>query len=912
MNLFELSAILTLNTTAYKQGLKDAEAQASGSRLGSIFSTIGSVAAGGLAVAVGAVGSLTKAATESYADYEQLKGGVETLFGTGGQSLEEYAQSVGLSVSEAEGQYDRLKTAEQLVMENADKAFKTAGLSANDYMEQATSTAAALISSLDGDTVQAAKLADQAITDMSDNANKMGTDIESIQNAYGGFAKGNFTMLDNLKLGYGGTKEEMQRLLNKAEEISGYKYDISSYSDIVEAIHVVQEEMGITGTTMKEAEGTINGSLGMVKASWKDLLTSFGRGGEETKEAIKKLVESCSSYLQNIIPVISEILLNIGQALPEIVPVIVEQLPILIAELLPPLLEAAWSLVTSLITELPTILGSLFDMIINLFKQVDWLSPVGEAMEGVKSVVSEGMEIIGSVLSGAWDNIKIVASVAWDGIATIIGLAFDVIKTLWNTILKPVFTAITDILNNTLVPAFKEVFEKLLAPAFENFISTIKNLWENSLKPIIEGIAIFVSGVFAGDWKKAWEGIRQIFAGWWEGIKTLVSSYLEQIKILFSGAWNLISNTVSSIWNGLKNTASIVFEGIRTIVERMMTGIESLWERVLSPVFSAIASVISGLFDAFKTTFSNITSVVSGAFSTIKSAWERVLSVAFAAISGGLEWLQQLFSNIWQAITGIVSGAMDTIRGLWDSVLSPVFSKIGEGLNNVRSYFANIWSAITAKVSDAFSSIFESFTYIFKPTINGIKNVLDAINKKFSRIFQNIYDIVVDIFSGIRSVMANFIEFWSNAFDNIGEIASNILGGVAETISDAWEAVKGFAGKISNLFNGGGSSSGYLSPYDVEWHAKANNQPYMFSGATLFGAGESGDEILYGRDSLMNDIRTAVSGGSNNDKLYNLLAEYLPEILDRSSKEIVLDDGTLVGRIDRRMGGSMASYRRGI
>ncbi len=186
--------------------------------------------------------AITKNAVEQYADYEQLVGGVETLFGAGGQSLGEYAKSVGKTTQDAQKEYDSLMKAQETVLKNADNAYKTAGLSANEYMETVTGFSAALISSLDGDTEAAAKKADMAITDMADNANKMGSDISSIQNAYQGFAKQNYTMLDNLKLGYGGTKEEMQRLLDNATKLSGVEYDISSYADIVDAIHIVQTD----------------------------------------------------------------------------------------------------------------------------------------------------------------------------------------------------------------------------------------------------------------------------------------------------------------------------------------------------------------------------------------------------------------------------------------------------------------------------------------------------------------------------------------------------------------------------------------------------------------------------------------------------------------------------------------------
>ena len=245
------------------------------------LSGIGKIAKAGMAAvtgavtaASGAVALLGKQAVESYADFEQLAGGVETLFGD----------------------------AAQTVMNNAAQAFRTAGMSANEYMETATASAAAMVSSLAGDTQLAAKLTDMAVTDMSDNINKMGSSAESVQNAYAGFAKGNFTMLDNLKLGYGGTKQEMERLLETAEKLTGVKYSIDSYADIVRAIHAVQVEMGVAGTTAKEASETISGSVGMVKAAWSNLLVGIADDTQDFDKLTDDLVNSVDAAAKNILP----------------------------------------------------------------------------------------------------------------------------------------------------------------------------------------------------------------------------------------------------------------------------------------------------------------------------------------------------------------------------------------------------------------------------------------------------------------------------------------------------------------------------------------------------------------------------------------------------------------------------------
>lgn len=279
------------------------------------ISNLGSLAKKGMAAVTAAVTvsatamtALGKSALDAYADYEQLTGGISTLFGAQDMSLQEYADSVGKTVDSVRAEYGKLLLAQDNVMKNASAAFKTAGMSQNEYMETVTSFSASLISSLGGDTLKAAEIADMAIVDMSDNANKMGSSMESIQNAYQGFAKQNYTMLDNLKLGYGGTKSEMERLLADAEAISGIHYDISSYADVVEAIHVIQTQMGITGTTAKEASETISGSLASLGAAWSNMVVGIADDTQDFDSLIDDLVESAVTAAENIQPRVETII----------------------------------------------------------------------------------------------------------------------------------------------------------------------------------------------------------------------------------------------------------------------------------------------------------------------------------------------------------------------------------------------------------------------------------------------------------------------------------------------------------------------------------------------------------------------------------------------------------------------------
>jgi hypothetical protein len=290
---------------------------------------------GALALAKGVdfLADISKQCIQAYADFEQLVGGVETLFGD----------------------------ASDTIRQNAAQAFQTVGMSANEYMETVTGFSASLIQSLDGDTAAAAEKADRAITDMSDNANKMGSDIASIQNAYQGFAKQNYTMLDNLKLGYGGTKEEMERLLADAQAISGIKYDVSSYADIIDAIGVIQDKMGITGTTAKEASETISGSIASMKAAWQNLLTGIADPEQSVADLTRQLTDSIQTVEQNIMPRLTEIFGNMGDTIGNLAQGVFPMIPQAISALLPSVVDGLSSILDAVITNGADLAAAIID-----------------------------------------------------------------------------------------------------------------------------------------------------------------------------------------------------------------------------------------------------------------------------------------------------------------------------------------------------------------------------------------------------------------------------------------------------------------------------------------------------------------------------------------------------------------------
>ncbi|HJI60726.1 MAG TPA: phage tail protein [Ruminococcus bromii] len=376
------------------------------SKLGSVLKGMG-VAMGAVVTAAAATAvKLGKEVVNAYADYEQLVGGVDTLFKGSSQKLQSYASN----------------------------AYKTAGLSANDYMETVTGFSASLIQSLGGDTDKSVKYADMAITDMADNANKMGTDMSLIQNAYQGFAKQNYTMLDNLKLGYGGTKEEMQRLLSDAEKISGIKYDISSYADVVDAIHVMQESMDIAGTTAKEAEGTISGSVNALKSSVTNLVVGFGDANADLDVLCENVVTAFQTVLENISPIVenlisalptvittllesagemlptvletlaelfAQVLEGLLQLLPQLIPVAVSALLTItnaIVENLPLLIESATLLVATLVQGLADALPTLIPTAVNAVMTI-----VQGLLDSLPSILDAGLELVSALAQGILD-----------------------------------------------------------------------------------------------------------------------------------------------------------------------------------------------------------------------------------------------------------------------------------------------------------------------------------------------------------------------------------------------------------------------------------------------------------------------------------------------------------------------------
>lgn len=604
------------------------------SSIGGAAVTAGKLAVAGLGAVTGAVTAVGGAALNAYADYEQLSGGVETLFGSSASTLKGYA----------------------------DEAYRTAGMSANQYMTQATSFAASLVQSVGGDTAKAAEYANMAMIDMSDNVNKMGSDMQSVQDAYQGFAKQNFTMLDNLKLGYGGTKEEMQRLIadaNKLRAEQGKTADltIDSYADIVEAIHTVQEEMGITGTTAKEASTTISGSIGMAKAAWTNFLTGLGRDDVDFSQLTNQLLESIGAVAKNVAPRVAIIGKSIIQAFPSVL----SGLGSVLAPIVSEALSTAWNIAVQALAglgiKLPTVDSSQF---MAAFQQV--ASFVGAAIDGIKGAVSTlasafapafaamqaalapiiaqvssallpALSVLGAALGNLAAAVLPVISAAIQAMAPVIATAIGAVVSLASTIstgLAPVINSIASLIQAVL-PVIQQLFtqwgasiQAVVSAAF-TFVESVVTSAMNVINAVIGTVLALIKG----DWDGVWNGVLNILQAVWDGmiatvqsciqlVSSTIDSALSFIKGVWNSAWSALGSFLDSAWDGFVSAVTGGNEQVMSILGGLPGKIIGLFADAGSWLIDSGRALLQGFADGVMGAVGWVGDQISGALGTIR------------------------------------------------------------------------------------------------------------------------------------------------------------------------------------------------------------------------------------------------------------------------------------------------------
>lgn len=599
------------------------------------------VAAGVTAVAAG-VAAVTGMSMNAYAAYEQNVGGIQKIFGNMGKSLEDYAAMTGQTVEQCSGKWEQLEQAQTTVLANADRAYITAGLSANRYMEQVTGFSASLVSSLGGDTVKAAEYANTAMVDMSDNANTFGTAMEDLQNAYQGFAKQNYTMLDNLKLGYGGTKEEMQRLISDAHAVNGAVDESSlSFDNIVRAIHTMQEQMQIAGTTSREAATTIEGSCNMAKAAWENWVTELGKDDADMGKLTTELVESVETAASNIVPRVATIMSTA-----------VEQLPGVIATLAPVAGEAFASIADSAMSALSGAFGGLdeigaqvgpvlYDGIVNDLSflsgaAADIMTRLGGYLaENLPSIMESGLQI----LTGLSESIAENAGVLAEGAANlIVGLAQGIADSL------PTIIEQAPVIVQNLAGAINDNAPTLLGAGIQAIVTLALGIVQ-AIPTLVANIPAIFSAILA-----AWSALDWISIGR-NAITLLGSGITATVGFVTSAASNIVSAIRGAIANLPATLASIGSNGI-----------------------SSLGSAIRGAVGFVTSAASSIGSSIMGALSSIPG---RVASIGSQIVQGIANGISGAAGVVVDKITGVVGGAIDAAKNLL-GIHSPsrVFRKI--------------------------------------------------------------------------------------------------------------------------------------------------------------------------------------------------------------------------------------------
>ena len=649
-------------------------------------------------------------------------------------------QAIGASITEGAALQQSLGGVETLFKDSADKvkgfaneAYKTTGLSANAYMENVTGFSASLLQSLGGDTDKAAETANMAMIDMSDNANKMGTSMESIQLAYQGFAKQNYTMLDNLKLGYGGTKQEMQRLLSDAEKLTGVKYDMNNLSDVYSAIHAIQENLDITGTTAREAATTFTGSFESMKAAAQNVLGKLSLG-EDIQPALQALMETTSTFLfGNLIPMIGNILKQIpnlilggikgvfsgifGEGLGSIMGGIVTALGSAF------LAFKAFSAVSGLLSGIPAILTTIKTAVTGLFTAMS-ANPIGIAIAAIAALTAGlvyfftqtemGRQIWQGFMdwfSGVWQSVAPVLTEVWNGIvetattvwnnmmavvAPIIQAVVDFIRSVWDGIslwwtenqglIQQTFTTVWNAIQTviqTVMPIIQSIIEtamNILAPFIEttwnNICTVVTTVWElikiaiQTAMDVISGIIKAVMAIINGDWGTAWNAIKGVGEAIWKGLSAAGKAIFDGFAQILSNIWNTIKSVASSVWEGLKST-------VLGLIDGLVQGAQRAWESMKQGVSDLVSNVTS-IFDGIRNIdlWSAGKAILDGFLGGLKSAWSAVTDFVggiagwIADHKGPIEYDRKLLIPAGNAIMqGLNRGLQDRFKDVKKSVV---------------------------------------------------------------------------------------------------------------------------------------------------------------------------------------------------------------------------------------------------
>ncbi len=662
MTLYELLVKLKVDKGTFDSDMESAKSKTTsfGEKIGPGLKAAAKVGIAAVTAAAAGIAKLTKTAVDSYATYEQMVGGVQKLYGNMGNTLEEYAERTGQTVAQAKSEWEALEGAQNTVLNNAKNAYKEVGMSANDYMEIATSFSASLISSLGGDTQAAAEQTQVAMKAIADNVNTFGTNIEDVTNAFKGFSKQNYTMLDNLKLGYGGTKQEMERLIADANEYAksiGLAGDltIDSFSDQVTAIELIQEKQNIAGTTAREAATTIEGSLNMTKAAWDNLMTGMADDEADFGLLIDNFVESATTFADNVLPRIQIALTKIPDLVNGLVPPLVQA----IADIAPSLINSAVSLIATLVQTIASALPQVITAITDL----------------LPSVLSAVLECVASVINALASALPQVITAITGMIPELITALVDNIPLLINAALKLVSSFALGILE--ALPVLLETMPQVINSMVTGLIS--------ELPQILQAAAMVILALIDG----IVQNLPSIVQSAVDIIYSLVSTLTNSTNMfqILDAALTIILAISEGLWTNLP----YVIEAALQIMTSLASGLLQFLPQVLKAIGQVLLALIAAIIANIPQIATTATNILSAFASYLVNAIPRVVTAAknipsrikeifTSLISNARTWGSDFMNAFTNSIKAKINNLVSTVKGVANKIKSFLhFSRPDEG-----------------------------------------------------------------------------------------------------------------------------------------------------------------------------------------------------------------------------------------
>lgn len=836
-------------------------------------------------IAAAGIGKLIHSSLMEGADLQQSLGGIETLF----------------------------KGSADVVKKYANEAYKTTGLSANAYMENVTGFSASLLQSLGGDTRKAADVANMAMVDMADNSNKMGTSMDRIQDAYQGFAKQNYTMLDNLKLGYGGTKTEMERLLADAQKLTGVKYDINNLSDVYQAIHAIQENLDITGTTAKEAATTFSGSFASMKAAAQNVLGKLALG-EDIMPSLHQLFETVKTFLVgNLIPMVWNVLKEIPQVLAG---ALGELMHTLFGDYIG---ESIMNDLYDVFDKVGGVVSTIYDMIFGSLSKkdnIDFLKKLGINEKTASSIVNIGdnirtmFENIGAVISNvagivgefisdlfglakSKDSVGGVAS-AFEAITKVLADASGKVKdfTKWMRENKTVMDIVKSALAGALAGflAFKAITTiQSIITGFKSALLAVKGavlafnaaIAANPLGALVVAIAAVVGALVwfftqTETGKQIWSAFVDFVVGLWNGLVEF-----------FSGLWTTISEGAINLWNGAVEVWNSVIEGIKNAWNGIVEFFVALWEGISSTATAAwttitetVMAIVQPFIDVFMSIWNGMKDGLGQIFEGIKTifsgAWELIKSIVMGAVLFIIDLVTLDFTKmgedlglIWESIKSAVSMIWDGICTYFSGIISTIIGYFTGAFEGLKTFLSGIWDSIKETAVAMWNAICQAILGIIDAFVASAKALWEGFKSFMSGLWEGIKSTAIGMWEGIKSGLGSIFDgivtgaqkAWDTMKNGVKDLCSGIKGffsGLANI--NLWDAGKaildGFLGGLKSAYNGVKNFIGGIA----DWIRK-HKGPISYDRKLLIPAGKA---IMGGFDaSLQNsfkDVQRTVGG----------------------------------------------------